>query len=698
VALYKNNILNGSEGAKKLELPLVLQGAKPIDLIRRPPVDSNENTANPPVFEQRFFTQASLRILLSDRVEDLTDLPTVTATAPLLLEGTYGGHPIARPIGWYSINTHSSTDSQYSSGTATIMLASSSVPAELKIPSLTVGAQTGIVCQGVTDTTHFLACNLPANVPSGTVTISAVVDGVTVNTTMTGPITAGVRNLTVGSTAAFLPRLFRHLWATDSVGPAPISCTGYDDRSTTSPKRLTGCLGLSGAPLRGSALSTYSHYTQDTPSIGGFIKIERQDAAGTWADVTAEILGLGIGAGNQDGSICADPTPNAILRIQQLRENGGGGCSYPGSASPFDWWPNTLYDTREANRRDVSLTAPIEMGGVMHYVALDVNNLKRWLAGSIGATGTTVRNANGYIVYFSDRRGNHDWRDANMPETGEYGWEDVVNPASAAGDPNGTLQKGEDVNSNGTLESYATNDPDGFVVRVGASGPFLAAQVDPRRTLTAGEARVNRVVLFRRALKLINGGIVSGVNSLPSSGLTVASENPVYVQGNYNATTNPTAQPNVPAAIIADAVTVLSTNWKDTRSFRYPNNASMRPALTTAYRFGVIAGKNPSFTYPTAGSPHFLFGTDGGAGNFLRLLEHWNTDGVSINYRGSIISLYYSRQATGTFKYNSNVYNYGDRNFTFDTDFRSPTLLPPGTPMFRDINTLTFRQILRPTE
>jgi len=27
-----------------------------------------------------------------------------------------------------------------------------------------------------------------------------------------------------------------------------------------------------------------------------------------------------------------------------------------------------------------------------------------------------------------------------------------------------------------------------------------------------------------------------------------------------------------------------------------------------------------------------------------------------------------------------------------------PALLPPGTPMFRDVNTLTFRQILRPTQ
>ncbi len=101
---------------------------------------------------------------------------------------------------------------------------------------------------------------------------------------------------------------------------------------------------------------------------------------------------------------------------------------------------------------------------------------------------------------------------------------------------------------------------------------------------------------------------------------------------------------------------------------------------------------------PLPGTPHFLFGTDGGVGNFLRLLEDWNISGVSINYRGSIVSLYHSRQAVGTFKYGPNVYDYGDRNFAFDSDFLLPSLLPPGTPMFRDVNTLTFRQILRPTQ
>ena len=47
------------------------------------------------------------------------------------------------------------------------------------------------------------------------------------------------------------------------------------------------------------------------------------------------------------------------------------------------------------------------------------------------------------------------------PETGEYGWEDVVNPASATGDQNGTLQAGEDVNVKQTPSRRygATNEP-----------------------------------------------------------------------------------------------------------------------------------------------------------------------------------------------------------------------------------------------
>ena len=129
-----------------------------------------------------------------------------------------------------------------------------------------------------------------------------------------------------------------------------------------------------------------------------------------------------------------------------------------------------------------------------------------------------------------------------------------------------------------------------------------------------------------------------------------------------------------------------------------------RPTLTTAYRFAVVSGKSLSFPYPATtpatASGYILFGTDGGVGNFLRLLEDWTPGGVAvqINYRGSIVSLFISRQAVGTFKCCERVYDYSLRNYIFDNDFLLPALLPPGTPMFRDVNTLTFRQLLRPNQ
>jgi hypothetical protein len=348
----------------------------------------------------------------------------------------------------------------------------------------------------------------------------------------------------------------------------------------------------------------------------------------------------------------------------------------------------------------------MNLGGVMNYVALDAGNLKKWLAGTTGTTGNLAVDNGGYIIYFSDRRGNHN---AGAPtafaETSEYGFEDVVNPASATGTPNGALDVGEDVNGNLLLDTYGQSPAACcLIVPALAAAPMNGAALTTT-TFTnpngnPGQARVNKQLLFRRALKLINGSINAGVSSLPTDGLTVVAENPVYVQGNWNATaTNASADPHVPTAIIADAVTLLSNNWKDSNSFEFPNQAVSRLATNTGYRFAVVAGKGLSFPWPAPGAPQFLFGTDGGVGNFLRLLESWNQGGtVTISYRGSMVSLYTSRQATGTFRYSLNVYDFGVRNFTFDTDFLLPSKLPPGTPMFRDVNTLTFRQILRPTQ
>ena len=166
--------------------------------------------------------------------------------------------------------------------------------------------------------------------------------------------------------------------------------------------------------------------------------------------------------------------------------------------------------------------------------------------------------------------------------------------------------------------------------------------------LQMGQAKVNRAVLFRRALKLINGGI----GNIPTPGLTVVAENPVYVQGDWNYDATSAATPSTPhaaTAIIADAVTVLSNAWNDNLSFSFPYTPDSRPrSAQSYYRFAVIAGKNaPFLRSAVVDTVDQDFGTDGGAHNFLRMLEG---GGGTVNYRGSIVTFYFSRQAVGVFK------------------------------------------------
>ena len=762
-AYFKGNIKNRFTGASPLQLPLVSQGAVPIDLIRRPALNSNEDAVNPLVYGQRFFSQASLRIILSDRVADITGLPTVTAGAPVALDGNWNAAP---PAGYVVGPTRPPVARSAGPGTTTLngnpnLVAANNytirvepatgIPVQFRLPEITVEITPGVfwpmTCTGKTGTATALSANrftgcapvfppLPLIIAPGRQVTATLASGATVSTTTVGATNvAGGSTVTVAAngTAAFAPiSFFTHrVGNTASTNfPTSVSCTGYSQTAN----EFYGCawatgVGNGNAPADDYVISTQAHQGLDVGLIGGFIKIERQDhnlgAGGTWTDVTMEILNLGIGDRNQDGFQCADPTPDAVLRIQRLKDNAFPNTAAPAnpawvcpstSTNAHDWWPNILYDTREGNYRDVGITNAPMLGGAMQYIALDVRNLKRWLDGTIGAAGPEALNRNGYIVYFSDRRGDHNELVAGEPETGKYGFEDVVNRNVATGLPNGVIDLGEDVDGfgadglvgtaddeagAGTLQTFGqTPWFEGGVVWAGATNPYSPAG-RPWHNINSASGRANRVVHFRRALKLVNGGINGGVNNLPTAGLTVAAENPVYVQGNYNATTNPLAEPNVPAAVLGDAVTVLSNNWTDARSFRFPNDPDSRDATITGYRFAVIAGKNVAFPFAgtqVPGGTVPLFGTDGGMGNFLRLLENWFIDGVSINYRGSVVSLYNSRQATGVFKWGPNVYDFGDRNFTFDSDFLQPALLPPGTPMFRDVNTLNFRQLLRPTQ
>ena len=208
-----------------------------------------------------------------------------------------------------------------------------------------------------------------------------------------------------------------------------------------------------------------------------------------------------------------------------------------------------------------------------------------------------------------------------------------------------------------------------------------------------GRAMVNRPLMFRRAIELIHGGSIA----TNVTGFTLVTENPVYMRGDWNAAGGFLGA-HAATSVIGDAFTALSGNWSDILSFASPYSAVGRSKRTpdSYYRVAILAGKGALFPQP-AGTGS-TFGTDGGAHSFVRYLEDNGNAPDTIHYKGSLATFYYNRQGVGVFK-GTNGLVYGipaNRDFTFDTDFLIPALLPPLTPVFRDMNAVGFSQELRP--
>lgn len=180
----------------------------------------------------------------------------------------------------------------------------------------------------------------------------------------------------------------------------------------------------------------------------------------------------------------------------------------------------------------------------------------------------------------------------------------------------------------------------------------------------------------RRGVRLKNGG------SMPPGGLTMVSDNPIYIQGDYNTGSNGTLQPDsnrsggdptkntVPGyqkqscAVVADAVMILSNAWNDANSY---NSVEQRKASPTTVNTAIVSGIVPTGEYGTNYS--------GGAENFPRFMEKWGS-GNTFTYYGSMVELYKSMQNTGAWGKN-NVYDPPKRKWYFDRQFYTDP--PPGT-------------------
>jgi hypothetical protein len=490
-------------------------------------------------------------------------------------------------------------------------------------------------------------------------------------------------------------------------------------------------------PLLGEITTNPTGGTNPT-NTGAWLRVEFLDKnTNQWTGVTREWLHFGFGKPNNANLTTPQSSntvnPNAILILQQLRDTTVTG------ANSTDWYPINLYDTREGEMRDNG-QAPgsCSVNGIMNVVDLDVGNLARWLNGSIPGRGATVNyvNENGYVLYFSDHRGMlADPNPSNGGQTpagvmsGESGLEDVVNSAAnlTSTTPDGVPEpttyytySPEDVDQNNALDNWgAQNIGYGFGLNTNTGAP-LNPYVRNNSCSTQGVA--NMVTGARHGLRLIDGGMNAGVSYLPvkpaasgcvlnaanptgCGGFTVAAENPVYVYGNYNSDASDpfwgTATNAVPAqtthsaaSIIADAVTVLSNQWSDSNSLLNSTSPGNRKATAPAYyRAAIAGGKNIPFPQPTWGGVGQDFGTDGGLHNFLRYLEQWAT---TLNYDGSLVSMYYSEYNTGTFKCCTTVYSPPTRRYYFDVLFLNPNNLPPATPMFQDVVNLSYHQNFTP--
>ena len=185
------------------------------------------------------------------------------------------------------------------------------------------------------------------------------------------------------------------------------------------------------------------------------------------------------------------------------------------------------------------------------------------------------------------------------------------------------------------------------------------------------------------AVRLVHGEQLP-TNTVPNSngayrrsGLGIATAQPIYVEGNYNVTTDlvhfaytlgSTTNNTLPACLIGDAVTLLSSNFTDNASGGTENPAPNQTIITlNAACFEGIVPSNTNYY-------------SGGLENFLRLLENWGSSRTVV-YNGSIVVMFPSVYATG--HWGGAYYGAPNRAWGFDTTFTQPSGLPPLCPSLK---------------
>jgi hypothetical protein len=151
--------------------------------------------------------------------------------------------------------------------------------------------------------------------------------------------------------------------------------------------------------------------------------------------------------------------------------------------------------------------------------------------------------------------------------------------------------------------------------------------------------------------------------------LTVVSQNPVYVKGDYNTVGKKGT------AIIGDAVNLLSNSWNDSKTA----TSGLPAASNTTFNMAVVSGMVRT---PDGGGSY-----SGGFENMPRFHENWS--GKTATIRGAFINLFQSEFAKSPWVYGGNVYTAPNRDWQYDTALNDMNNMPPFTP-----NAVYFERVL----
>jgi hypothetical protein len=690
---FGGQVLTRTTGGVPLLLPMQIEGNQTKEIIRR--AMPNDNTV---LSEARYHAKSQIRIVIDDETPASADAAGIPAgqginlstfdpmPLPNAAAGSNGGRALWRinDSGAYTDTTSTCVLQQNSGGTTA--------------QALTVRGVKATTQSNITPTGSAIA--IP-KIPAGSGLRGRILIEIIDTNGVARDVTRQILSMgvTEGEPNAIV-MLQRPLWAAFTQGSRDAS-------------------GLSNPALNGDAAYTNSLTDIMTTRIGadGEIKIASgfptQD--GTLGYLTKIVDDTASGSQTQRPD--APPTLNPTAFTTTMWNS---------------FVPINVYNVREGRITSALSSTTVYERGITSVVELNMRNLARWLDGVYDGnllSGTNAVSGNiaapdGYTVYVSDRRGD---RVKSLVDSGV-----TVNSTNGMVDnediygPNNILDPGEDVQNTGALVKDVNELPDPAALpgSYGTDAFKRALTVSAWTNVIGGTGtdKDNRKY-FRNAVRLFNGQNlqISGSTGKLSTtkGITISSENMVYIWGNYNTTGINSAPPDgtsslndttttyhylgnqVPTSIVCDAFFPLSKTFLDSSTSLYPDDLGKRPAdnspsvgQETSVRAAIIAGNNLSALTgtPDAGnSADDESRLNGGMHNFPRFLENWDK---RWNFVGSMIPLYHSTQAVGQYNANSSIYSPPTRNWAFDITFTDPLRLPPGTPMFQHIEPTGFKQIL----